>query len=202
MTFIRLLRLFPITILALAACGPAGDRSDAGGGTGGAGNGGGGNGGGGGSGAGGAAGGPAPVDCTDLSRATAGLNRNDFRVTGSGFDAYEGQRARAVVAFSGTIGFATDGPYALGDTVVRNGAFEIALPKTISPYNVYGVYIDTGKDDACTLNADPSWQKAQGGVYEDVNWAITPETMHMSTGLPACNLDGVFDLTRPLHCPG
>ena len=173
MTF---LRLFPIiTMLVLAACGPAGDRSDANGGA---------------------------ADCTDLSRATAGLNGNDFRVTGSGFDAYEGQRARAVVAFSGTIGFTTDGGYALGDTIVRSGAFEIAMPKTMSPYNVYGVYIDTVKDDACTLNADPFWQRAQGGVYQDVDWAITPETMPMSTGLPACNLDGVFDLTRPLHCPG
>lgn len=62
-------------------------------------------------------------------------------------------------------------------------------------------HIDTGRDDACTPNVDPFWQRAVGGVFEDVNWAITPETVAMISGVPPCNLDGNFDLTRPIPCP-
>jgi hypothetical protein len=132
-------------------------------------------------------------DCLDLSRAPIG--RYDFRVVGSGFDAYDGERARAVVIRGGDTG------YGLGETTIRNGSFEIALPKTNEPYTGYGVYIDRGADDACTLNVDPFFQMASGGVYEDVNWEINPQTRFLA-GLPFCNIDGLFDLTQPLPCPG
>jgi hypothetical protein len=131
-------------------------------------------------------------DCIDLSRAPTG--RYDFRVAGSGFDAYEGETARAVVANVNHTGSG------VGETTIRNGSFEIALPKTNEPYTGYGVYIDTGADDACTLNADPFFQMVSGGVYQDVNWEITPQTTYLP-GLPPCNINGIFDLTQPLPCP-
>ena len=191
---------FAVTVavaVALVACEHAEGRADGGvGGTGGAAAGGGT---GGAAGAGGGAGGAAgAATCTDLSRAEPGLNDFDFRAVGSGFEAWEGETARAVVIFSGTIGH--DGAYALGQTTIRNGAFEIALPKTISPYNAYALYIDKGKDDACTLDVDPFWQWVVGGVFEGVNWELTPETRSL-TGLPACTINGLLDLTQPLHCP-
>jgi len=132
-------------------------------------------------------------DCFDLTRGAP--QRYDFYVVGSGFDAYDGERARAVVFFGDRSG------YGLGETTIRNGTFEIALPKTNEPYNMFGVYIDRGGDDACTLNVDPFFEMASGGVYADVNWTITPETRFLE-GLPPCNLNGLFDLTQPLRCPG
>jgi hypothetical protein len=131
------------------------------------------------------------ADCVDLSRAPVG--RFDFRVVGSGFDAYEGELVRAVVVNGNHPG------YGLGQTTIRNGSFEIVLPKTNEPYTGYGVYIDRGGDDACTVNVDPFFQMTSGGVYQDVNWEINPQTRYLQ-GLPPCNIDGIFDLTQPLPC--
>ena len=133
------------------------------------------------------------ADCIDLSRAK--MEPYDFRVVGSGFDAYSGETVRAVVVFVNHIG------YGLGETTIRNGSFEIVLPKTNEPYNMFGLYIDRGRDDACTRNVDPFWQMASGGVFQDVNWEINPQT---PTGLPGleCNINGLFDVTQALPCPG
>jgi hypothetical protein len=131
------------------------------------------------------------ADCFDLSRAPAG--RYDFRVAGSGFDAYDGETVRAVVVNTNRTG------HGLGQTTIRNGSFEIVLPKTNEPYTGYGVYIDLGADSACTLNVDPFFQMTSGGVYQDVNWKINPQTRYLQ-GLPPCNIDGIFDLTQPLPC--
>src|SRR5262245_6979514 len=172
----------PVTIpallaltLALTACGRAEDRAESGtngmGGTGSSG---------------------AAADCIDLSRAPTG--RYDFRVTGSGFDAYEGETVHAVVVNVNETG------YGLGETTIRNGAFQIALPKTNEPYTGFGVYIDRDRDDACTLDVDPFFQMVSGGVYQDVSWEINPQTRYLP-GLPPCNIDGIFDLTQPLRCP-
>jgi hypothetical protein len=49
------------------------------------------------------------------------------------------------------------------------------------------------------VNVDPFFQMTSGGVYQDVNWAITPQTRYL-VGLPPCNIDGIFDLTQPLLC--
>jgi len=202
-------RLLPIVILALAACGRAAERADGGksdsgayggsgsGGTAGrdegaAGAGGGTAGtGGGDSGFGGVAGATSAADCFDLSGAPVG--RYDFRVTGSGFDAYDGEKVRAVVVYMSGAG------HGLGEATIRNGSFEIALPKTNEPYTGYGVYIDRGRDNACTLDVDPFFQMTSGGVYQDVSWEINPQT-HYLQGLPPCNIDGIFDLTLPLPC--
>jgi hypothetical protein len=202
-----------IVLAALTACGRNHDRADSGtngpGGTGGAGGlgaggaagtgggaaGAGGSAGGSGSGAGGTAGTAGSGDCLDLSQAPVG--RYDFRVVGTGFDAYDGQTVRAVVVVNS--GLANHG---VGQTTIRNGTFEIVLPKTNEPYTGYGVYIDRGGDDACTVNVDPFFQMVSGGVYQDVNWEINPQTTFLA-GLPPCNIDGFFDLTQPLPCsPG
>jgi hypothetical protein len=131
------------------------------------------------------------ADCVDLSRAPVG--RYDFRVVGSGFDAYDGETVRAVVVNGNHTG------YGLSQTTIRNGSFEIVLPKTNEPYTGCGVYIDRGADNACTVNVDPFFQMTSGGVYQDVNWEINPQTRYLQ-GLPPCNIDGIFDLTQPLSC--
>jgi hypothetical protein len=144
------------------------------------------------SGVGGASGAAGAAGCIDLSRAPTG--RYDFRVVGSGFVASEGETARAVVNFVNHVG------YGLGETTIRNGSFEIALPKTNEPYTGYALYIDRGKDDACTVNVDPFFQMVSGGVYQDVKWEINPQT-RSPPGLEPCNVNGIFDLTQPLPCP-
>jgi len=122
------------------------------------------------------------------------VGRWDFQVLGSGFDAYEGETVRAVVDYSNHEG------HGLAETTVRNGSFAIAMPKTNEPYTGYAVYIDRGRDEACTVNVDPFFQMVSGGVYRDVRWEITPRTAFLA-GLPPCNIDGFFDLTQPLPCP-
>ena len=202
-------RLVPIAILALAACGRAADRAGSGGSDsgapGGSGSGGtagsekgmGGAGGstagagGGAAAVGGGAGATSAADCFDLSRALVG--RYDFRVLGSGFEAYDGEKVRAVVTYMSGTG------HGLGETTIRDGSFQIVLPNTNEPYTGYGVYIDRGGDNACTLDVDPFFQMTSGGVYQDVNWEINPQT-HYLVGLPPCNIDGIFDLTQPLPC--
>jgi len=114
-------------------------------------------------------------------------------VLGSGFEGYDGEKVRAVVVYMSRIG------YGLGETTIRNGSFEIVLPKTNEPYTGYGVYIDRGRDSTCTLDVDPFFQMTSGGVNQDVNWEINPQT-HYLQGLPPCNIDGLFDLTQPLPC--
>jgi hypothetical protein len=215
----RLLRVTILGFLAVAGCGRAEDRADSGSngaaggagsvaggsagasggttGTGGnaAGTGGStaGNGGSvGGSGVGGAAGSAGAGDCIDLSFTPMG--RFDFLVVGSGFDAYEGESVRAFVEMG------WDRGHGVAETTIRNGAFVIAMPKTNEPYTCYGIYIDRAGDDACTVNVDPFFQMCSGGVYQDVNWAITPATRYLE-GLPACNINGMLDLTRPRSCP-
>jgi hypothetical protein len=123
-------------------------------------------------------------------------NRTISEWSAPGFDAYDGETARVVVVFVNHMG------YGLGETTIRNGSFEIVLPKTNEPYNMYGLYIDRGKDDACTRNVDPFWQMASGGVFQDVNWEVNPLTPAGLPGLDPCNINGLFDLTQPLPCPG
>src|SRR5262245_55562604 len=155
----RLLSLTLLALLALAACERAEDRADGspsgpggagGSGPGGAAGTGGGAAGAGGSvggsgvggGVGGAAGSAGAGDCLDLSSTPMG--RFDFRVVGSGFDAYEGESVRAFVEMGWDMG------HGVAETTVRNGVFEIAMPKTNEPYTCYGIYIDRGGDDACS----------------------------------------------------
>jgi hypothetical protein len=194
-------RLLPVAVLgflALVACGRAEDLPDggttgtAGGGNSGSGGAAGNGGGSGGLGVGGSAGSAGAGDCIDLSSTPIG--RFDFLVVASGFDAYEGESVRAFVEMG------WDRGHGVAETTIRNGAFVIAMPKTNEPYTCYGIYIDRGGDDACTVNVDPFFQMCSGGVYQDVSWAITPATRYLE-GLPPCNINGMLDLTRPLSCP-
>lgn len=122
------------------------------------------------------------------------MGRFDFLVVGSGFDAYEGESVRAFVEMGWDMG------HGVAETTIQNGAFVIAMPKTNEPYTCYGIYIDRGGDDACTVNVDPFFQMCSGGVYQDVNWAINPQTRYLE-GLPPCNINGMLDLTLRLTCP-
>jgi hypothetical protein len=175
--------------------GMAGDGNEDGGGSGGSA----GTGGGGGSVAGGGVGGgPGTAgagDCTDFSHAEPlwGPPR-DLRVVGSGFDVHEGDTVRLVI----TIG---EPRYGLAETTVKNGAFEFVLAGSVGNYTGMGIYVDKGKDDACTLGVDPSWQMSTGGDHGDVRWALTPSSPPPSGAAP-CIINGIFDITKMLPCPG
>jgi len=134
-------------------------------------------------------------DCADFSHAEVGFGPpRDLRVVATGFEAYEGETVRLVI----TIG---EPRYGLAETVVKNGAFEYVLPGAVGNYTGMGIYVDKGKDDACTLGVDPSWQMSTGGDHGDVRWALTPSSPPPSGAAP-CFINGIFDITKMLPCPG
>ena len=118
----------------------------------------------------------------------------DLTVSGTGFEADEGSRVRVVVTYSG------EPSYALGETTIEGGSFEMFLPKVIEPYTGIGVYIDQARDDACTIDEDSLFTKTTGGVFRDEVWEITPDEPDPAGASP-CMINGIFDLTRPLPCP-
>lgn len=141
-------------------------------------------------------GGPGPGgDCTDFSHSEAlwGTPR-DLLVVGTGFEAHEGDTVRLVI---------TNGEpsYGLAETTVKDGAFEFSLPGAVGNYTGMGVYIDQGRDDACTLGVDLSWQRTTGGDTAPVTWTITPDSRPAASDSP-CDINGIFDITTTLPCPG
>jgi hypothetical protein len=118
----------------------------------------------------------------------------DLRVVGTGLEAYEGDTVRLLIITMG------EPRYALAETAIKSGAFEFALPGAVGNYTGMGVYIDKGKDDACTLGVDLSWQRTTGGDHGDVRWEITPSLKPAASDTP-CNINGLFDLTKMLPCP-
>ena len=146
-------------------------------------------------GASGGAGGGRPDGCLDLSHLEDTMRmRWDLRVIGTGFDADDGSRVRVVITFSGAPS------YGLAETTVQGGSFDIVMPKAVEPYTGIGVYIDKGRDDACTLGVDGMWQRTTGGVSGDFLWQLTPDQKQPSGASP-CIINGIFDLTVPLPCP-
>jgi len=179
--------------------GAAGDRdaADTGGTSGGVGGAAGAGGSGGGAaGVGGGSGAAGTGDCIDFSHSEAvwGPPR-DLRVVGTGFEAYGGDAVRLVIVTNG------EPRYGLAETAIKNGAFELALPGAVGDYTGMGVYIDKGKDDACTLGVDLSWQMTTGADTGAVRWEITPSLKPAASHTP-CNINGIFDLTKMLPCPG
>ena len=145
--------------------------------------------------AGGAAGMSGPDVCVDLSHLDTAQRRfRNLRLIGAGFDEAEGQVIRVVIT-------TREPSYGLAETTIRNGGFEIDLPDAVGIYWGIGVYIDKAQDDACTLGDDPLWQTTTGATTDDVTWEITPRLMP-DVNDPPCNINGVFDLPRPLRCPG
>ena len=119
-------------------------------------------------------------------------------MVGTGFGAAEGQTIRLVI----TYGEPRSNPsYGLAETTINSGSFEIALPQAAGIYTGIGVYIDKARDDACTLGEDPLWQMTTGATSGDVTWEITPR-LTPDANDPPCNINGIFDLTKPLPCPG
>jgi hypothetical protein len=133
-------------------------------------------------------------ECVDFSHAEAlwGPPR-DLRVVGTGVAAYEGENVRLVLTQNG------EPTYKLAQTVVTNGTFELALAGAVSHYTGMGVYIDRGKDDACTMDIDPSWQRTTGADNGPVRWDITPNAEQPAGAVP-CDINGIFDIKKTLHC--
>lgn len=205
---VRLVWLVSVASLALVGCESsyAGGQGDGGaGGMAGTGTGDGGAAGTGDSGGGGSGGGPAgfgggsgtvgAADCTDFSHAeTLWGPPRDLRVIGSGLEAHDGDTVRLVITNA-------EPHYGLAETAIKNGAFEFVLPGAVGNYTGMGVYIDKGKDDACTLGVDPSWQMTTGGDHGAVTWEITPRS-EPPAGASPCNINSIFDPTKTLPCPG
>jgi hypothetical protein len=118
----------------------------------------------------------------------------DLRITGTGFDADEGSRVRVVVTYRG------EPSYALSESTIVGGAFDVTMPGITEPYTGIGVYFDRGRDDACDIGVDTLFTRTTGGVYGDFLWEITPAT-RAPAGASPCYINGIFDLTTPLHCP-
>jgi hypothetical protein len=147
-------------------------------------------------GVGGGAGDAGSGECADFSHAEAlwGAPR-DLRVVGTGFEAHEGDTVRLVITQSG------EPQYGVAETAIKNGAFEFVLPGAVSNYTGMGAYIDKGRDDACTLGVDLSWQMTTGGDHGPVTWEITPDSKPSLSEYP-CDINGIFDITKTLPCPG
>jgi hypothetical protein len=149
----------------------------------------------GGSGVGAASGAPGTGVCIDFSHLDTAQRRfRNLRLIGTGFDEAEGQAVRVVVT-------TREPSYGLAATTIRSGGFEIDLPDAVGIYWGIGVYVDKARDDACTLGDDPLWQTTTGATSDDVTWEITPR-LTPDVNDPPCNINGVFDLTKPLPCPG
>jgi hypothetical protein len=134
-------------------------------------------------------------DCVDFSNAEALWDApRDLRVVGTGFEAHEGDTVRLVITQSG------EPHYGVAETAIENGAFEFALPGAVSSYTGMGVYIDEGRDDACTLGVDLSWQQTTGGDHGPVTWEITPDSKPALSEYP-CDINGIFDIMKTLPCP-
>jgi hypothetical protein len=178
-----------------AKSGGAGGTSTTGGESGRGGAAGAGGGGGGASGAGGTQGAAGTGDCVDFSHVEKGSR--DLRVIGTGFDEPDGETVRVVV----TTGAPRDAPdYGLAETKIQSGAFDITLPDAVGEYWGIGVHIDTAKDDACTVDADPFWEMTTGATEDDVTFAITPSLPPNPNGR-SCYINGsVFNLTQALPC--
>jgi hypothetical protein len=135
-------------------------------------------------------------ECVDFSHAEAvwGAPR-DLLVAGTALDEFEGETVRLIITVNG------EPKYGLAETVIGGGSFEFAIPGGVGNYTGLGVYIDRGKDDACTPGVDPMWQRSTGGDHGPVRWDVNPGSMRPSPGIPPCSINAIFDLTTPLHCP-
>jgi hypothetical protein len=140
--------------------------------------------------------------CVDVSHVDRDLQSRDLEVIGSGFEAYEGLMIRIVA----TLG---EPNYGLGEAPIENGAFDIYLPGVLGDYTELGVHVDRARDDACDPDEE-FWQMATGplsalgpGISESSGhavWDVTPDRLRVFPEAGACNVNGNFDLTTPLHC--
>jgi hypothetical protein len=142
--------------------------------------------------------------CVDVSHVGA-LQKEDLRVIGSGFDAYEGLTIRV---------FATLGEpaYGLGEAQIEGGAFDLLMPGVLGDYTGLAVHIDRVRDHACNPDREFIWQQATGPTSAwgpsysvsssgGVIWEVTPNKLRIFPQSGPCNLNGIFDLTIPLRCP-
>jgi hypothetical protein len=143
----------------------------------------------------GGAGSVRPDGCVDFSHFEYGPRMTwDLQVLGTGFEADEGDRVRVVVTYTG------EPSYALAESTIQSGSFDIAMPGIIEPYTGIGVYIDEERNDACDVDVDKLFTLTTGGVFGDFVWEITPDEPDPAGAAP-CYINGIFDLTTALPCP-
>jgi hypothetical protein len=141
--------------------------------------------------------------CVDVSHVDHDLMSQDLEVTGSGFEAYEGLMIRVIA----TLG---EPNYGIGETPIQDGAFDIFLPGALGDYTELGFHIDQVRNDACDPDDEILWQMATGPLSAlgphisessgHAVCAVTPDTLRIFPEAGACNVNGNFDLTTPLHC--
>jgi hypothetical protein len=135
-----------------------------------------------------------PDGCLDFSHFEDSMREHwDLHIIGTGFEADEGSRVRVVV----TLG---EPSYALAETTIENGSFNVTLTAATEPYTGMAVYIDRGRNDRCDIEEDTWFTHTSGGVYGEHTWEITPDTEPPSGESP-CYLNGIFDLATTLSCP-
>lgn len=143
------------------------------------------------------------VPCVDVSH-VAGLQREDLRVVGTGFEEYEGLMMRLVVTIR-------EPNYGLGEAPIENGGFDLTLPGVLSDYTGIALYVDRVRNDACDPDDETLWQMTSGPLSAlgpaftatdggPVLMEVTPDRLRIFPQAGPCNLNGIFDLQIPLTC--
>jgi hypothetical protein len=132
----------------------------------------------------------------------------DLRIVGTGFDAYDGMRIRAI---------AIGGPARLGvaQDEITLGAFDLAIEGTIDDgaYVEVVLYVDADIDDACD-ESEALWGFVTGIAEDDLLLEVTPGELCVRDGgtrvgagcrmwpepFGPCYVNGGIELTMPLSC--
>jgi hypothetical protein len=118
-------------------------------------------------------------------------------MTGTGFDDYEGRRARVVVVLN-----VKASRFGVADTTIVGGQFAVSLPEARSAaYTEVAVYIDADGDDRCG-DDEPLWSYTTPGGPGDILLEITPSTPEPLFATAGCLMNGWFDLSVEIPCPG
>ena len=151
----------------------------------------------------GSAGSRSNAPCVDVSH-VGPMQKKDLEVVGTGFDAYEGFMIRVLA----TLG---EPAYGLGEAPIEGGAFDILMPGVLGDYTGLAVHVDRVRDDACNPDREFIWQQTTGPMSawglgltttsEGLAWDVTPDTLRVFEQAGPCNLNGIFDLTKPIPCP-
>jgi hypothetical protein len=82
------------------------------------------------------------------------------------------------------------------------GEFAVSLPETRSAaYTEVAVYIDANGNDRCD-DDEPMWSYTTPGDASDIGLEITPSAPEPLFATEGCLMNGWFDLSVEIPCPG
>jgi hypothetical protein len=100
----------------------------------------------------------------------------DLAITGSQFEAGEGERMRVVVATE------AGNRVGIGEVLIANGAFSLSIPAVLNVSWYVGItlYIDRDLNDACEPE-EHFWGWTTRAVASDIEYEVTPTQLCSST---------------------